>query len=725
MPEVNGMSEQEIFAMSGRRTLNSAYRNGTMHKDGNNVVKGEDIINKEGSANVGQTSAFWYSPELTSETWLLPKSRQEILKWCRIFFNLEPFIQSISMLKAYYAFSRFELTSVDENITDFYTEMSFNENFDMYQFILLASICYEKFGEAIPFLNEEKFKDGPWAGCSRWKNAILLEPELVEIKTDTFTGKRTYELIATDEMSKMVNSHVSDEELIKKGFPVEVIKAVREKKNIPLSDANVSQIARITDPSATRGTSPIQVCFKCLSGDTMIPLLNGNNKTIKQLYDEKAENIHVYSINPKTQTIEPGLVERVMLTDVNRELVKITLDDNSTFKCTPDHKVMLRNGEYKEAKDLLINESLMPLQKELNSILKYTTNNKVKCIEFIKQKEDVFDLINAKPYNNFAILTSQSSGVFVHNSLILQDKIRLAQVAAADRYHMPIELWKVGDIAANILPTPDQLDNIRDMINQAIQNPPFCMVFPPYITYEALGITGKLLPVKEDYDYIQDQIMVGLGVNKNLITGDGPSFSNMKSMSLQNFTMMAKAKRDVFESWMINQFYRPIAIKNKFYYQKGKEKKLVLPQISWYKSLDIEEEAEERKMFIDLHKDGFISTQTLFSKFPSLDFAAEQKKLEKEARTVFDKGSERIPKQWVNNQGNQEGAGPKVLGPGEHEVKQDNSSPSESAGNVELPAGETPVAEAETKNVNPELETPVEKPISQEKEPANIGTPAV
>lgn len=1063
------LSESDIIAMTGRHTLNSAYRFGNMKKDGGVVAKGEDIIKEASAANVTQAQSFWYSPEMTSDSWLLPKSRQEILKWVRIFFNLEPFIQNILLLRAYYPFSRFELNSQDDSVTEFYKEMSFNENFDLFYYILQSSLSYEKFGEALHFLNKEKISEGPWSGSMRWKNGILLEPELVEIESALFgDGKITFALVATEEMKKIVGK-MDENELLQKGVPQEVITAIKANKNIPLDNNNVSQIARITDPSATRGTAPIQCCFKCLSGDTIIPLLNGKNKSIKQLYEEKAKNIYVYSINPETQNIASGLVEEVMLNDVNREMVKITLDDDSSFKCTPDHKIMLRDGNYCEAKDLLENESLMPLYKDIckdkDDIIcdlkeLVLINHKVKKAEFLAEREDVYDLINSKPYHNFAILTSDMSGIFVKNSLVYQDKIRLAQVAAADRYHMPVELWTVGDIANNILPTPDQLDSIRDMINQAIQSPPFSMVFPPYIKYEALGVTGKLLPVKEDYDYLQDQIMVGLGVNKNLITGDGPSFclddksrivtksglkfhgeltmedevmtfnpeteeyeyhkptnifkfdyeghlihfntnsvdlmvtpnhrcwakqrykgewgfveakdvqsrsqmrvggkwigeqqrefitvaneqvkmedwfkfmgywisegwgngynvkngykrkdgtisnkerkkawrlgigqsigsdcikdieavcdalpfkhgkysyqckyiskktnklvapqksfvwcnkdltqfviseagqnsfvkhipvwmknaepkylklildalikgdgnervatrkaetdkiyytyittskqlaediceicfklgymptlkdkndkgiylvyfsdsdqnlngihcldsksisnvispfyykgivwcaevpnhifmverngkfiltgnSNLKSMSLQNFTMMAKTKRDLYESWMINKFYRPIALDNKFYYQKGKEKVLVLPQITWYKSLDIEEEAEERKLYIDMHEKGYVSTETLFTKFPSLDYATERSKLEKEAGTVFDK-NDRIPKEFIKNDNAGGGGGrpsPVVLGPGEEEtIKPETPLP----GAETAPVAETPVAE--------------------------------
>ena len=154
-------------------------------------------ITKEANYSVTQSPSMFYSPELTTESWLLPKSRQEILKWVRIFFNLEPYIQSVIMMHAQYPFSKFDIITPDKSVTEFYHDMAFNENFDLYQFIVDASLSYQKFGEAICFGNMERSKEDK---MFRWTKFVLLEPELVEIKTDMFSGEQTFELIPTEEL---------------------------------------------------------------------------------------------------------------------------------------------------------------------------------------------------------------------------------------------------------------------------------------------------------------------------------------------------------------------------------------------------------------------------------------------------------------------------------------------------------------------------------------------
>jgi hypothetical protein len=415
--------------------------------------------------------------------------------FCKPYFNFAlecgVFVHnSIIMMHAYYPFSKFELTTPDKTITEFYSDMCFNENFDLFTFICNASLSYQKFGEAIMFGNMEKGKDGLY----RWSKFILLEPELVEIKNDLFSTELSYELIPTEELKSLVKStKAEDQERRKKLMQEapEVMEAVEQNRNIKLDNVNVSSVARITDPSATRGTSPIQALFKVL---------------------------------------------------------------------------------------------------------------------------------------------------------IYQDWIRLAQSAYAQRYVFPIELWTIGDLEKNIIPSEDDLNKFRTLINQSIQNPPFSMVFPPIVKYEPLSTLGKNFPINNEYEYIHDQILVGLGVNKNLILGEGPNFSNLKGLALHKLMMIYKVVRDQFEQWMLYKVFKPIAEKNGFYTTVGGKKKLILPQISWYKSLDIEEQEQERQLFMDLHEKGFLSTDTLFSKFPSLDYATEQKKLEKEIGTIWDHGDDRLPK---------------------------------------------------------------------------------
>lgn len=105
----------------------------------------------------------------------------------------------------------------------------------------------------------------------------------------------------------------------------------------------------------------------CLTSDTEIPLLNGKTFTIKELSELKSlDNIWVYSCD-KNGNIVPGKVCRAWKTKENSELVEVTLDNNKTIRCTPNHPFLMRTGEYKRADALLPDDSIMPLYKRFDS----------------------------------------------------------------------------------------------------------------------------------------------------------------------------------------------------------------------------------------------------------------------------------------------------------------------------------------------------------------------
>jgi len=134
-----------------------------------------------------------------------------------------------------------------------------------------------------------------------------------------------------------------------------------------------SQRPVAADPSEEGGEAPFSgIAFSfgagmaniCLRGNTKIPLLDGSEKTIAELATEyNDKEFWVYSCRKDGQIV-PGKAKLPRLTKSNASLVRVHIDDGTYFDCTPDHLIMLRNGEYKKAEDLSENESLMPLYRQ-------------------------------------------------------------------------------------------------------------------------------------------------------------------------------------------------------------------------------------------------------------------------------------------------------------------------------------------------------------------------
>jgi len=105
----------------------------------------------------------------------------------------------------------------------------------------------------------------------------------------------------------------------------------------------------------------------CFTIDTKVALADGRNLSFGDLIkeDKLGKKNFCYTIK-KNGKIGIEEIINPRLTKKNAKLIKITLDNGEEIKCTLDHKFMLSNGKYKEAKDLKINSSLMPLNKNIS-----------------------------------------------------------------------------------------------------------------------------------------------------------------------------------------------------------------------------------------------------------------------------------------------------------------------------------------------------------------------
>ena len=105
----------------------------------------------------------------------------------------------------------------------------------------------------------------------------------------------------------------------------------------------------------------------CFSGDTKVALADGRDLSFAELVaEQEAGKEHFcYTIRRDGQIgLERALHARVTKRDA--QVVRVTLDSGEEIVCTPDHRFMLREGDYKEAAQLSQGDSLMPLYRKLS-----------------------------------------------------------------------------------------------------------------------------------------------------------------------------------------------------------------------------------------------------------------------------------------------------------------------------------------------------------------------
>jgi len=143
----------------------------------------------------------------------------------------------------------------------------------------------------------------------------------------------------------------------------------------------------------------------CFLGDTKIKLLNGTNVPISELVG--LENVELYGCF-ENGLIVPTKAKRIFETKKIKQYLEIQIDNGEIIKCTDDHRFMMRDGSYKEAKDLLTRDSLM----SLDCCCKIVSIKKI----LLSEEVPVYD-IEVPLTSNFAL----SAGIFVHNSKDLSD----------------------------------------------------------------------------------------------------------------------------------------------------------------------------------------------------------------------------------------------------------------------------------------------------------------
>lgn len=118
--------------------------------------------------------------------------------------------------------------------------------------------------------------------------------------------------------------------------------------------------------------------FGCFTKDTKVALADGRNLSFGELKDEhqKGKRNFTFTVDENNE-IKIAEVKNPRKTKENAEIMKVILDNGEEVKCTLNHKFMLRDGTYKEAKDLVSGDSLMPFYTKLS-----TKENNLKTVGY-------------------------------------------------------------------------------------------------------------------------------------------------------------------------------------------------------------------------------------------------------------------------------------------------------------------------------------------------------
>lgn len=133
-----------------------------------------------------------------------------------------------------------------------------------------------------------------------------------------------------------------------------------------MPDVHLGKGALVGSVIATKDAvipAAVGVDIGCFTADTKVPLIDGQEYRIEDLANH-GRSIYVYACTDSGKIVCAEAIARK--TRINADLIRVILDNDYEIKCTQDHQFMLRDGNYKQAKDLKPNDSLMPFYSKID-----------------------------------------------------------------------------------------------------------------------------------------------------------------------------------------------------------------------------------------------------------------------------------------------------------------------------------------------------------------------
>jgi ribonucleotide reductase alpha subunit len=101
----------------------------------------------------------------------------------------------------------------------------------------------------------------------------------------------------------------------------------------------------------------------CVTGDTLIAVADGRNAVpIRELVGQQ---VPVYAWDHRQGKTAIARMWNIGIKRQQVPIYRVTLDDGSSFRATDDHLIMLRDGSYRQVKDLTAGDSLNPFHSKV------------------------------------------------------------------------------------------------------------------------------------------------------------------------------------------------------------------------------------------------------------------------------------------------------------------------------------------------------------------------
>ena len=204
-----------------------------------------------------------------------------------------------------------------------------------------------------------------------------------------------------------------------------------------------------------------------------------------------------------------------------------------------------------------------------------------------------------------------------------KDKLRTAQWLIAERHILPIKMVKIGN--DNRPASEEDLETMQEELSNVAMDPLLTIVTHHAVDFDFVGANSKILPITNEMEQIETEFINALSLNKAIINGDGPSYSNAQ-VGLLALNKRLDQIRNQVAYWIEERLFRQISSWNGFTTKGDRgEDEFIYPRIKW-DDTQLRDNTGIIQVLADLFKNGKISAQTMYEYF-NIDFDQEVERL--------------------------------------------------------------------------------------------------
>lgn len=211
--------------------------------------------------------------------------------------------------------------------------------------------------------------------------------------------------------------------------------------------------------------------------------------------------------------------------------------------------------------------------------------------------------------------------------LLMKEHYKYTQLSLASRNMTPR-----NKIAAEGI-SPVELDELREQIDLSMMDPDYTVVTNYPWEWEQIGADSRLIDLQREYEVIEQQLFAGLGVTRELLTGEGMYSGNRITVEIMNTRYMLV--RETLKNMIEENLFKPMAEVNGFFEINEVGQKIYhYPKLS-FNRLTIRDNQEVFDGLFQLYQKGSLPVDIILELF-NIDSDEVNDKLREDMFTVKD-----------------------------------------------------------------------------------------